>query len=484
MDQHPAVRRRPRQGRRTEPNAPPRQTFSDPTLLIITNDPDFLEPLVAEETDVWHWHEDGGEATEENRDFGGEPDDPQTYDWIAGLNDITAIVAMGKADLNAAVSAAVQGSNAQAAVLVVGDRDLPSHAGPLARLVDWRRALCSRLEDELHRLETMKRVHALRTFAEGAEVVPILIHHDPDPDALASALAIRALLRRAPQASPVLTLDVMTRPENRRMAELLDLQVTQVTEPELASFERLICTDMQPRMFKQKPTPRLAVIDHHPHESGYDAEYLDIRPRYGATATILTEYLRADDARRITKRLASALVYGIKTDTDVLSRGVTGHDVAAYSFLLDQADSELLRRIERPSHSERTTRAYGQALAGVITKEDLAVAFLGEILVDDSHILSDLADFCLAMEEPTWAAAGAIVEGRLVIAVRHLGAEPGAGQLARALAKSGGTGGGHVTMARAVLQLNDEWGAIKDAPPDQAPTLLLEKLLGYLRQIR
>jgi hypothetical protein len=163
---------------------------------------------------------------------------------------------------------------------------------------------------------------------------------------------------------------------------------------------------------------------------------------------------------------------------------VTGLDVAAYSFLLDRADTELLRRIERPAHSERITRAYGQALANVVTEEDLAVAFLGEVTADDSHILSDLADFCLAMDDPTWAAAGAIVEGRLIIALRHLGDEPGAGELARALAKNGGSGGGHVTMARAVLRLNDEWGALKDAPPDQAPALLMEKLLGYLGQIR
>jgi nanoRNase/pAp phosphatase (c-di-AMP/oligoRNAs hydrolase) len=487
MDHHPAVRRKPREERRSKAEAVARQTFSDPTVLIVTDDPAFLEPLMADETDVWRWRVKGKarRADEVRREFAGDPCDPATFEWIGMLHDVTVIIALGDAYDNAAAAAAVQAMNADAAVVVVGDHDLPGRAGPLARLVDWRRALCTRLEEELRRVETMKRVHALRTFIEDAEIVPILLHNDPDPDALASALALRALLRRQPQVMPVLTLDVMTRPENRRMADLLDLQVTQVTLEELCVFDRIICTDMQPRVFKDKPMPRLAVVDHHPPEKGYEAEYLDIRPKYGATATIVTEYLRADDERRIGERLAAGMVYGIKTDTDALTRGVSSADVAAYSFLLDRADNELLRLMERPSYAEDIARAYGDALAGLLIKDDLAVAYLGEISVEEAHILADVADFCLGIKEPVWAAAAAIVEGRLVITLRHLGGEPGAGHLARLLAENGrGAGGGHVTMARAVLHLDDEWGALKDAPIDAAREIFLNQISAYLDRIR
>jgi nanoRNase/pAp phosphatase (c-di-AMP/oligoRNAs hydrolase) len=486
MDHHPAVRRRPREERRRVRDTAPRQTFSEPIVLIVTDDPDFLEPLLSEGTDVWRWRGKGQDKTadEHTREFSGDPCDPATFEWISMLHDVTAIVALGDAGDNTQAAAAVQAAKPDAAVLVVGDHDLPSSAGPLARLVDWRGALCGRLEDELRRLEMMKRVHALRAFIEDAETVPILLHNDPDPDALASALALRVLLRRQPQDMPVLTLDVMTRPENRRMADLLELQVTQVTLEEVCAFDRIICTDMQPRVFKDGPRPRLAVVDHHPPEKGYVAEYIDIRPTYGATATILGEYLRADDERRISPRLAAGMVYGIKTDTDALTRGVSGADVAIYSFLLDCADSELLRLMERPSYAEKTARAYGDALAGMLIKDDLAVAYLGEVSVEEAHILADVADFCLAIEEPVWAAAAAIVEGRLVITVRHLGAEPGAGALARLLADGHGTGGGHVTMARAVLHLDDEWGALKDAPIDEAREIFLNQISAYLDRIR
>lgn len=481
MDQHPAVRRRPRTPAPVVIDAPPRQTFALPTVLLITEDADFLAPAFSAETLLWRWRAADGA---EDDVFTGDPTDPETYEFVREIHDLSALVALPDQEQATRVAAAIQLVNPEAAVLVVGERELGAAAGPLARLVDWRRALRGELEDELRQLESCKRVQALRAFAEDAAIVPILIHQDPDPDALASAMAIRVLLRREPNQAPILTLDEITRPENRRMAELLDIQVTQVTKAELLAFDRIICADMQPRDFKGLECPRLAVIDHHPPESGYDAEYLDIRPHYGATATLLTEYIRVIDERWLGDRLATALLYAIKTDTDNLTRGVSPADVVAYNFLLERADALLLRRIERPAYAERTARAYGRGIADMRMKNDLAVAFLGNMSVDDSHILADVADFLLAMDEATWAAAAAIVEQRLVVNLRHLGNHRGAGALARALADHGaGSGGGHATMARAVLKLEKEWGTLADAPLEEARDLLLDRLATYLERL-
>lgn len=489
MESYPAIRRHPRTPRPDQPDAPPRQTYAQLTLVIITDDPAFREPRVDENTQVWCWT--AARRARAPNQFAGDPTAARTYAWTRELPDVSAIVALLDPKHTAAAMAALQEANPLAAVLVVSASQLPAGAGSLTRPVDWHAALRRSLEIELGLLETLKRVHALRAFAADAPVVPILVHQDPDPDALASALAIRALLQRPAQHAPILTLDAMTRPENRRMAELLDIQVTQVSLAELEGFDRIICVDMQPRELLSSPRsdsrPRarkFAIIDHHPFEGGYPAEYIDIRPRYGATATILTEYLRADDERRINKWLATGLVYAIKTDTDNLSRGVSAADVAAYTFLLERVAEPLLRRIERPALSAQTAGAYGRALAGLLLRNDLAVAYLGRISVDQSHILADLADFCLTIEEATWAAAAAIVEERLVITLRHLGGEPGAGQLARALSAAGGAGGGHATMARAVLPLLNEWGALPDAPLEIGSTLLLERLTAELERIR
>ncbi|MGH7460724.1 MAG: DHH family phosphoesterase [Longimicrobiales bacterium] len=481
MDGHPAIRRRART-QRHEAEHPPNETRNEPTLIIVTDDRTFAEPRVAQGTRVWHWsaRRDAGKPGM----FSGDPTDAGTYHWARLVPDLSAIVALRSPVRTAAATAAIQQANPVASVLVVGTAERPEVGGLLTRPVDVRAALRTSLEHELHQLDTLKRVQALHTFAGEEPVIPILVHKDPDPDALASALAIRVVLQRRPNETPVVTLDEMTRPENRRMAELLDIQVIQVTSAELNAFAGIICVDMQPRGIVTTEDLRVAIIDHHPYEYEGIVQCLDVRPHYGATATILTEYLRAEDERRINKWLATGLVYAIKTDTDNLARGVSAADVSAYTFLLERIDAPLLRRIERPALSADTARAFGQAVAGLLFLDDLAVAYLGKLPADQSHILADVADFCLAIEEATWAAAGAIVEGNLVINLRHLGGAPGAGSLARALSLAGGSGGGHAAMARAVLPLVNEWGALSDAPHHIACKLLLERLAAELEHIR
>lgn len=301
-----------------------------------------------------------------------------------------------------------------------------------------------------------QKLAALRKFAEGDGTVAIIVHPEPDPDALASALAMRALLRRDPDSTPIITLGGMTRPENRRMADLLNMRVTEVTTEELVNLERVVAVDFQPNFRDPNTAPRLAIVDHHPDEDAH-AEFADIRDEYGAVATMMTEYLRLDDPRRIGKPLATALLYGIKTDTGTLERECIGADVEAYAFLQDRADLTLLRQLARPSYSSETARRYGAALANLVARDDLAVVYLGEIEESDGHVLAEIADFCLALDEITWAVATAIIEGKIIFTIRHLGGgDFGAGDLAAQLAEQGGSGGGHSTMARATLPA-DQW---------------------------
>lgn len=297
--------------------------------------------------------------------------------------------------------------------------------------------------------ETVRRVNDLRAFARGTDVVPVLVQEDPDPDGMASALAIRSLLRRSPDESPVISLGNVTRPENQRMAELLDLQVVRVSQPELDGFHRVVAVDTQPA--SASGGTRFAVIDHHPVRTGYTADFVDIRPEIGAAATILTEYLRVDDERRITPRLATALLYGIRTDTEVLRRGTTPEDVHAYAFLQGVADTDLLRTIGRPAFSEPVVRSLGRALSGLATEGSIAVAYAGRLDDRSAHVLPNLADFCLAIEGVSWSAAAGLVDDGLVINIRRVGGKVGAGELAIRLAEEEGMGGGHHSMARVVM---------------------------------
>lgn len=275
------------------------------------------------------------------------------------------------------------------------------------------------------------------------------------------------------------------------MLQLLKLSVTEVKPEELYRFDRLVIVDTQPRGLDNSRLGRLAVIDHHPEDDGYEAELVDIRPDYGACASMLTEYLRAVDSRRVGRQLATALLYGIKTDTDNLTRGVTPADVRAYAFLQSRADLEVLHRIERPMYSVALLHTYGRALAAVAVESGVAATFAGTLEEADAHILAELADLCLSIEGVCWAVVGGVVGEEVVLNVRHLGEEQrgerqgpvvegGAGALAHRLAGQAGQGGGHATMARATWPRTAADQRLFAPSMDEAAKLLLRRVRSDL----
>ncbi len=459
--------------------------MSKPVLLIISDRAFVWRGFRATNRTVRRWI---GERAEDDPNpeagfFTGDPTSPETYRCMIDHHNLSAVVDIQDAERAQGAIAALRQIRPEAAVLVITDKtELHAPEVAVSRRLEWTDALRGDLEAELSQLETQRRVLFLREFAS-ADVVPILLHPDPDPDALAAALAMRELLRRPAEATPIITTDDMTRPENRRMAELLSMRVTVVTQAEVEQLERVIALDHQPEYLDSSEV-EVAVIDHHPTEQEHDYAFADLRSDYGATATLLTEYLCADDDRRINEALATALLYGIMTDTDVLTRGVSPADVKAYAYLLGRADLSLLRKLERPSYKAESARAYGAALTHLGIKDDMAVVFLGRLPEEDTHMLVEMADFCIALEDITWAVAGAIIEDRLDITLRYLGGDVGAGDLANELAGSEGSGGGHKTMARARLPLNGEWKGFARAGIEHGTRKLLSCVSSALERLR
>jgi nanoRNase/pAp phosphatase (c-di-AMP/oligoRNAs hydrolase) len=427
---------------------------SRPLLLVISEAEDLPAQVRSRDRQVCRWRP--GRTGEGDGTFSGDPTRPACFEWVRDARAVTAVIDLEPAERAREAMAALRAVRPDAAVLLLSAADAVADArsdGTLARRGDLRRVLRLDLDEELERLEAERRVHCLQQFAAGDDVVPILIHDDPDPDAVSSAMAVVVLLGGSLDRTPIVTFGRSTRPENRRMAELLHVRITEITRAELGRFERVITVDTQPRGLQQDGRPAFAVIDHHPTERSYAAAFADIRPEYGATATIMTEYLRARQEERIGRTLATALLFGIRTDTDALTRGVTGADVDAYGFLQEHADLQLVRRLQRPSFPLGIARAFGAALRDADVDNDLCVACLGELDAEDVHVLADLADFCISIENVTWAVAAAEVAGELVLTLRHTGGGASAGTLARALADGGGSGGGHASMARVALPL-------------------------------
>lgn len=316
-------------------------------------------------------------------------------------------------------------------------------------VLTWAELLTRPLSAELRHIQSTHQVKAVRAVLDSGDKIALLLQPDPDPDGLASALALRTVLGRNKVSTPIVTFGKVTRPENLAMMRLLDIEVNTIKPEDLSSFDRVALLDTQPAHFGFR-LPRVdAIIDHHPPPHSYPSvPYIDIRPQYGATSTILTEYLRAA-ACAIGQRLATALIYGIKADTLHLNREVIDADLDAYVSLYPHTNYNLLRRIEKPELPMRFAPALADALRTMVTDSGILVSCLGSVERED--LIPQVADFLLQFEDVEWVVCVGLFEGNVVMSVRNVGYVKNAGDVVKRIIQGWGMGGGHRTMAKAIL---------------------------------
>jgi nanoRNase/pAp phosphatase (c-di-AMP/oligoRNAs hydrolase) len=323
------------------------------------------------------------------------------------------------------------------------------------------------------------RVERLRRHFAPAERVLIMMQDDPDPDALASALALRTLLGRTKAAAPIATFGTITRPENRAMLRILEIDVEQIKPRAIGEYEMVAMVDCQPSFFEESFGDVDLVIDHHPEETPTRAHLKDIRPAYGATSTILTEYLRAADVR-ITQRLATALLYGIKADTLQLERGATRADMEAFAFLHAVANHSALRRIERP---ELPNAALDVLAAGIARRRVVAgVVFVHLGAVGYPELVAQFADLFLQVEGVEWSVVSGIVDTDLHVSVRNVGYVRAAGDVVRQAFGALGSAGGHRSMAKAVIPLREWRRAVGEITDETIARQIMPRVLAALHE--
>jgi nanoRNase/pAp phosphatase (c-di-AMP/oligoRNAs hydrolase)/copper chaperone CopZ len=303
---------------------------------------------------------------------------------------------------------------------------------------------------EFSRSLTRARVQQYQRYFADADRVLIMLHNDPDPDAMASGLALRNVLRRTKTTAIIGAMQGVTRPENLRMLNLLDIHVEAVTPQALKEFDRVAMVDVQPHYFGGLIDRVDLVIDHHPEQPGYTAVFKDIRADYGSTSTILTEHLRAVDVS-ISERTATAMLYAIKSDTLFFNRQTNRVDLEAFSYLYPLADAAMIRKMEGAEITLERLEYVMKAYQGGALAEQVFCAFLGASPRED--FIPYVADFFLQLEDVKWTIVAGIVNDALVISVRNLGYSKNAGEFVRRYFAEIGSAGGHRAMAKAVVPM-------------------------------
>jgi nanoRNase/pAp phosphatase (c-di-AMP/oligoRNAs hydrolase) len=308
-----------------------------------------------------------------------------------------------------------------------------------------------------------------------ARSVLILPHNDPDPDAIASAVALRYLFAEKLDVEAHLAYQgIIGRAENKALVRYLGSPFRRLTTSDLRRSDCIALVDAQPGAGNVTLSPESSVaivIDHHPpRDATGSAAFADVRPEVGATSTILTEYLQTAGLKP-PQTIATALFYGIKSDTMGLIRSTSPADAAAFCYLQSQVDMEALAKIEHAQVPAEYFKSFVLALQSARIYDRVVIACLGP--VDYPDLGAEMADILLRLRGIRWVVCIGTYNDLVMVSVRTRNRR-GAGQLVQEIIGNRGTAGGHGTMAGGQIPIGD-----KD--PDRFARQLGQHALKHLR---
>jgi nanoRNase/pAp phosphatase (c-di-AMP/oligoRNAs hydrolase) len=251
----------------------------------------------------------------------------------------------------------------------------------------------------------------------------IVLQSFPDPDAISSAFAHKMIAARHDIECDMAYDGRVSHHENIALIELLELQLLRVAEDdEIEGYQGSVFIDTQgttsglTERLRDAGVPALAIIDHHELQGVVEAQFTDIRADANATATIYTEYienglLRLDRSDSDHKRLATALMHGVRSETGGLVRAGRD-DFMAAAYLAEFVDRDTLAAILSNRRSRNAMDVIQEALASRVTRDNYSVAGVGYLRYEDRDAIPQAADFLLTEDNVhTSIVYGLVIEG-------------------------------------------------------------------------
>ena len=335
----------------------------------------------------------------------------------------------------------------------------------------------------LRRLSSLALLDRLCAVARTATKPLILLYGDPDPDAIGAALGLMTLWKRAGVECDIRYTGEVQRYQNKLLLSYLKKGIVRLEPEEQAAADLIAVVDAQPGFWREDAPNARVVIDHHPEKEGTRGrEFVDLRPEYGATSSMVTEYL-LDAEVPIDRKLATALIYGIATDTDDLKRHTHAADIAAFEALHQRADRTFLSRLEKSQIPPAILDHIAWGISHRVVYRDLVVVHFGTVPTAD--VLVQVADLLLLTFGVCWVVCAGVIEKpadkggrRLVVVFRGDGFQQDVGRRAALAFAKLGSAGGHRTMGRAEVPLDAD-----TTVPETVP-LLVDNLFARMSPAR
>lgn len=308
--------------------------------------------------------------------------------------------------------------------------------------------------EEKIRLRIEEKLAKLQEVLKGKRKVLIITHNNPDPDSVASAWALKYLLQNYCKVSSVIVYGgIVGRSENQAMIKYLQIDLKPYREVNIRNFSIIALVDTQPHA-GNNPLPHSIkaniVIDHHPlRPNSKNVEFVDVRPDYGSTSSILAEYCiyfcKANN-RELNKRLATALYYGIKSDTRDLGRETSEEDIRSVMALYPLLLVRTLSKIEHPKVSREYVRAIDRAFKRSEIYKDALITDIGSLSNPD--MIAEMADSLLRIEGIEWVLCLGSYNSDILFSIRTNKRKGNAGKVAITMVRGlGGSAGGHDMIA-------------------------------------
>jgi len=317
------------------------------------------------------------------------------------------------------------------------------------------RMVAKSLSRSLERAEALHRGNKMAQWFEGIrnKKLGIVVHNNPDPDAIASALALQSIATSFEVNSDIIYHGEIGHQENKAFVNLLGIDLFRMKDIDIDSYDKIAMLDCAIPGANNPLPPNMpigVIIDHHPiGDADIDAEFIDIRPNVGASATILTKYLQELNID-IDSNLSTALLYGIRTDTLDFKRNTDSADLSAASYLYPLSDHDVLDQLERPSMSIETLDVLGEAINNRQVIGSYLLTNVGNIR--DRDTLPQAADYLLNLEGISTSIVFGVSEEQIFISGRSNDIRVNLGDVMKR-AFGAEAGGGHATAAAAQISL-------------------------------
>lgn len=313
--------------------------------------------------------------------------------------------------------------------------------------------------------EIQRKLDSLVSVVKDEEKVLILMHDNPDPDSIASAVGLQFLLENlAKKPSLIGYSGIVGRAENRAMLKHLGIRICSLSRISLQDYPCVALVDTQPLTGNNSlPAGRIPsiVFDHHPYRpASRRVLYREIKPKYNVTASIITEYLIASNLD-FDSNLATALFYAIKSETEGLSREVGKIEARLRHFLYPRVDQKLLSNIENARVSREHFKIIHSALEHCVIHDDVVIANVEQ--VSNPDIVAEVADLLMRLEKIAWGFSFGSYNGDILVSARTIDRTNDAGSLIRKAVGDLGVAGGHEMMAGAKISVKEKTPAQKKA---------------------